>query len=135
MFSRIVPANSTGRCPIHAVIRDSALGVMLTRSAPLMVIRPASGRMNPSSSSITVDFPAPEGPTSTAVSLAGTRKLSPSSAGPRAGSQVKDTPSKATVTPEAATVRIAGASPGVHHRRVRQAAPSRFAALEAWMRS
>ena len=99
MLSRIEPANSTGRCPIQAVSRDSACGTSSAMSAPLMVTRPLSGRTNPSRISITVDLPAPEGPASTSVSPAGTRKLRPSSAGPRAGSQVRCTSSNATVTP------------------------------------
>ena len=74
-------------------------------SAPLIVTRPRSGRTKPSRISITVDLPAPEGPASTSVSPAGTRKDSPFSAGPRAGSQVRCTSSNATAMPRAATVR------------------------------
>ena len=86
-------------------MRDSACGTRVAMSAPLNVTRPASGRTKPSRISSTVDFPAPEGPTRIRISPAGTRKLSPSSAGPRAGSQVRRTFSKATVTPRACTVR------------------------------
>ena len=86
MFSRIVPANSTGRWPIQAVMRDSAWGTTVARSAPLIVMRPRSGRTKPSSIASTVDLPAPEGPISSVVSPAGARKESPSSTRPRASS-------------------------------------------------
>ena len=72
MFSRIVPANSTGFCPIHAVNFDNACGTIVVMSAPLIVTRPLSGRTNPSRISITVDLPAPDGPASTSISPGGT---------------------------------------------------------------
>ena len=112
MLSRIDPANSTGRCPIQAVSRDSACGTRSVMSAPLMVTRPLSGRTKPSKISMTVDFPDPEGPASTNVSPAVTRNDSPSSAGPREASQVSRTSSNATVTPCAATVRMARTGSG-----------------------
>ena len=77
-----------------------------------MTTRPLSGRTNPSRISITVDLPAPDGPASTRVSPAGTRKLSPFSAGLREVSQVSRTSSNGTVTPWAATVRISRGGPG-----------------------
>ncbi len=103
MLSRMVPANSIGRWPIQAVRLESACGTSVAISAPLMVTRPESGRAKPSSNSMIVVLPEPDGPTSTSVSPAGQRKLSPSSALPRAGSQVKCTSSNATATPRAAT--------------------------------
>ena len=86
-------------------------------SAPLIVTRPRSGRTKPSRTSITVDLPAPDGPASTSVSPAGTRNDSPSSAGPRVGSQVRRTSSNATVTPRAATVRTSRCGCGAGRRR------------------
>ena len=71
-----------------------------------------------------VDFPAPEGPANTRVSPAGMRKDTPSSAGPREGSQVSRTFSNATATPWAATVRTSrtGAGGGAGGRSISDSA-------------
>ena len=107
---------------------------MSAMSAPLIVTRPASGRTNPSRISITLDLPAPDGPASTSVSPAETRKLSPSKAGGRAGSQLSRTLSNATVTPCALTLRIAAAET-TGASRARGKASSASAAPDACRRS
>ena len=86
MLSRMLPANSIGRWPIQAVSRDKAWGTRSLMSAPLISTRPLSGRDEAQQD---LDHrgscPRPMVPPARASRRRRTRKLSPSSAGPRAG--------------------------------------------------
>src|SRR5882672_9282040 len=76
-FSRTVSHGNTEPCCEIRMPRESGR----VRSAPSMVIEPASGRMKPAIMFIRVDFPQPDGPTMATNSPSPTVRLTASTTG------------------------------------------------------
>ncbi len=85
-FSRTVPSNRIDSCGTTDTNRRYVRRSRVFMSAPSSSIRPEVGRMKPMTRLSTVDFPAPDAPTSAMVSPGATDRSKSRTAGRPASS-------------------------------------------------